>query len=187
MTQLYLDQKIKKVKKVRRSLRIRLEILLFHEIRAESFYNIKNGSSITTSKSLSKNLSNENKHTLCFKRIGILIHVLSWTQNKHQCTAVQCLFSLLRCFNEFFDVTNANLFLTLEKDSAFINPLVVTSLTDLLKSRGGMICPPAPDSAGPGINRALLKITVLEITHGIKKHTVPENGCDFRMSTYDVY
>ena len=45
----------------------------------------------------------------------------------------------------------------------------------------------SPDSAGPSINRALLEITVLEITHGIKKHTVPENGCDFRMSTYDVY
>ena len=45
---------------------------------AEVFYNVKNRSSfITTSKSSSKNLSNENKHTLCFQRIGILIHVLS--------------------------------------------------------------------------------------------------------------
>ena len=40
-------------------------------------YNVKNGSSIITSKSWSKNLSNENKRTLCFQRIGILIHVLS--------------------------------------------------------------------------------------------------------------
>ena len=35
------------------------------DIRAESFYNVKNGSSIITSKSSSKNLSNENKHW-CF-------------------------------------------------------------------------------------------------------------------------
>ena len=55
---------------------------------AESFYNVKNGSSIITSKSSPKNLSNENKHTLCFQRIGILIHILSWRQQKHQCTAV---------------------------------------------------------------------------------------------------
>ena len=31
---------------------------------AESFYNVKNGLSFITSKSLSKNLSNENKHTM---------------------------------------------------------------------------------------------------------------------------
>ena len=31
---------------------------------AESFYNVKNGLSIIMSKSMSKNLSNENKHTL---------------------------------------------------------------------------------------------------------------------------
>ena len=53
---------------------------------AESFYNTKNGSSIITSKSLSRNLGNENKHTLCFQRIGILIHFLSWRQQKHQCS-----------------------------------------------------------------------------------------------------
>ena len=41
---------------------------------AEVFYNVKNGSSFTTSKSSSKNLSNENKHTLRFQRIGILIY-----------------------------------------------------------------------------------------------------------------
>ena len=35
------------------------------DIRAESFYNVKNESSIITSKSLSENLSNENKHW-CF-------------------------------------------------------------------------------------------------------------------------
>ena len=66
---------------------------------AESYYNVKNRSSIITSKSLSKNFSKENKHTLCFQRIGILIHVLSWRQQKHQ-----CLFSLLRFFDELFDV-----------------------------------------------------------------------------------
>jgi len=49
---------------------------------AESFCKVKNRSSIIMSKSLSKNLSNENKHTLCFQRIGILFHVLSWRQQK---------------------------------------------------------------------------------------------------------
>ena len=34
---------------------------------AEVFYNVKNGSSFTTSKSSSKNLSNENKHSLFFQ------------------------------------------------------------------------------------------------------------------------
>ena len=45
--------------------------------KAQYFYNVKNGSSNITSKSSSKNLSNENIHTLCFQRIGILDHVLS--------------------------------------------------------------------------------------------------------------
>ena len=36
------------------------------ETIAEVFYNVKNGSSFITSKSSSKNLSNENKHTLMF-------------------------------------------------------------------------------------------------------------------------
>ena len=31
-----------------------------------------------------RNLSNE-KNTLCFQRIGILIHILSWRQQKQQC------------------------------------------------------------------------------------------------------
>ena len=53
-----------------------LDFPLF-KILAGSFYNVKNASSIITSKSSSKNLCNENKHTLCFQRIGILIHVLS--------------------------------------------------------------------------------------------------------------
>ena len=43
---------------------------------AEVFYKVKNGSSFIKSKSSSKNLSNENKHILCFQRIGILIQVL---------------------------------------------------------------------------------------------------------------
>ena len=37
-----------------------------NETIAESFYNVKNGSSFSTSKSISKNLSNENKNTLGF-------------------------------------------------------------------------------------------------------------------------
>ena len=45
--------------------------------KVQYFYNVKNGSSNITSKSSSKNLSNENIHTLCFQRIGILDHVLS--------------------------------------------------------------------------------------------------------------
>ena len=41
----------------------------------KSFYNVKNGSSIITSKSWSKNLGSENKH-------AFLIHILSWRQEK---------------------------------------------------------------------------------------------------------
>jgi len=47
---------------------------------------------VITSKSSSKNLSNVNKHTLCFQRIGIFIHFLSGKQQK------------LRFFDVFFDV-----------------------------------------------------------------------------------
>ena len=47
-------------------------------------------------------------NTLCFQRIGILVHILSWRQQKHQ-----CLFSLLRFFDELFDVINDDPFLTL--------------------------------------------------------------------------
>jgi hypothetical protein len=47
---------------------------------------------VITSKSSSKNLSNVNKHTLCFQRIGIFIHFLSGKQQK------------LRFFDLFFDV-----------------------------------------------------------------------------------
>ena len=50
-------------------------------IKRSLFTTSKNGSSIITS----KNLSNENKHTLCFQRIGNLDHVLSWRQLKHNC------------------------------------------------------------------------------------------------------
>ena len=60
--------------------------------KAESFYKVKNGLSFITSKSSSKNLSNVNKHTLCFQRIGIFIHFLSGKQQK------------LRFFDVFFDV-----------------------------------------------------------------------------------
>ena len=41
--------------------------------KAEVFYN---GSLFITSKSCSKNLSNETKHTLGFQRIGILIYAV---------------------------------------------------------------------------------------------------------------
>ena len=40
----------------------------FNDNHAESFYKVKNGSSFI----MSKNLSNENKHTLCLQRIHIL-------------------------------------------------------------------------------------------------------------------
>ena len=71
---------------------------------AESFYNVKNGSSIIAS----KNVSNENKHTLCFQRIGILIPFLCRRQQKHL-----YLFSLLRFFDELFDIIIDDSFLTL--------------------------------------------------------------------------
>ena len=51
---------------------------------SESFYYVKYGSSIITSKIL----SNENKKTGVSRKIvcfGILIHVLSWRQQKHMC------------------------------------------------------------------------------------------------------
>ena len=44
-------------------------------LKAESFYNIKNGSSIITSKSESKNLNNEKK---------LLVFLLSLRQNVNQ-------------------------------------------------------------------------------------------------------
>ena len=44
---------------------------------AGDFYNVRNESSFNMSKSSSKNLSNEDKHTLSFQRIGNLIHVLT--------------------------------------------------------------------------------------------------------------
>ena len=55
---------------------------------AESFYYVKYGSSIITSKIPSKIISNKNKKTGVSRKIvcfGILIHVLSWRQQKHQC------------------------------------------------------------------------------------------------------
>ena len=58
------------------------------------FYNVKNGLSFITSKSSSKNLSNENKNW--WKRGNIV-----------------CLFSFLRFFEKLFDVMNDGPFLTL--------------------------------------------------------------------------
>ena len=72
------------------------------------FYNVNNGSSCITSKISSKNLSNENIHTLGFQRIGILDHVLSWRQQNYH-----CLFSLLRFFDKLFEEIIDDLFFTL--------------------------------------------------------------------------
>ena len=69
-------------------------------ILAESSYHVKNGSSIIMSKSLSKNLSNENKNT------PENWHFFLTTRNQY-------LFSLLRLFDEIFDVIIDNPFLTL--------------------------------------------------------------------------
>ena len=76
-------------------------IWMLHLNCTQGFYNVRNGLSFITSKGLSKNFSNENKHTLCFQIICILIQVLSRRQQKHQ-----CLSSLLRFFGELFDVIN---------------------------------------------------------------------------------
>ena len=65
---------------------IRADSILRHISRVFSY--VKHGSSIITSKILSKILSNENRKTgvarniVCF---GILIQVLSWRHQKHQC------------------------------------------------------------------------------------------------------
>ena len=55
----------------------------FLSVLAEVLYNVKNGSPFITSKSSSKNLSYENKHSLFFQRIGIFFHILSGSQQKH--------------------------------------------------------------------------------------------------------
>jgi hypothetical protein len=57
-------------------------ILYANLLTAESFYYVKYGSSIITSKVLQKTLSNEDIKTVCF---GISIHVLSWRQQRHKC------------------------------------------------------------------------------------------------------
>ena len=52
-------------------------VLLFEKLaikyakvsKAESFYDVKNGSSTITSKSSSKNLGNENKHTMSLENL----------------------------------------------------------------------------------------------------------------------
>ena len=80
----------------------------FMNIRAGVFYNVKKGSSFIASKSSSKNVSNE-KNPWCFcclqDKTLIKMPVL-W---KHRVS----LFSLLRFFDELFDVINDNPFLTL--------------------------------------------------------------------------
>ena len=53
----------------------------------KSFYYIKYGLSVITSKIPSKIISNKNKKTCVSRKIvcfGILIHVLSWRRQKHQ-------------------------------------------------------------------------------------------------------
>ena len=55
-------------------------------LKAESFYYVRYGSSIIImSKIPSKILNNENIKTAVSRKIGILVHVLSWRQQKHQC------------------------------------------------------------------------------------------------------
>ena len=66
---------------------------------AETFYYVEYGSSIITSKIPSKILSNENKKTGVSRKIvcfGVLIHVLSWRQQKRQCL----------CFHYWYLLTN---------------------------------------------------------------------------------
>ena len=79
-------------------------VLTRNNRKAGVFYNVKTGSSFITSKSSSENLSNQNKHFWWYYKIvnfGILIHVLSWRQQKHK-----CLLWLLRFSDEPFDAIN---------------------------------------------------------------------------------
>ena len=75
-------------------------------ILAGVFYNVKNRLSFIASKSLSKNLSNENKHTMFQENWHFNLRFVLKT------VKYQCLFSLLRFFDNFFDLIN-DLFLTL--------------------------------------------------------------------------
>ena len=63
--------------------------------------------SIITSENWSENLSNENKHSVFPVHFGILIHFLSWRQQKHQ-----CLFLLLRFSDQFSDIIIDGQYLT---------------------------------------------------------------------------
>ena len=67
-------------------------LLPFQETLAESFYYVKYGLWIITSKILSKILSNEKKKGVSRKIVcfGILIHVLSWRQQKCQYLCFNC-------------------------------------------------------------------------------------------------
>ena len=76
--------------------------------KAESFYNVKSGSSFIMSKSLSKNLSNENKQWyFCY------LQDKTWSKMPILLKHRVCIFSLLRFSDELFDVIFDNLFLTL--------------------------------------------------------------------------
>ena len=81
---------------------------------AESFYNVKYGSSIITSESLWENLSKENKHwCFCCLKDKTRIKMPKSTGN------TECLFSLLRFSDDkLFDITIDDPYLTLKKDSA---------------------------------------------------------------------
>ena len=68
-------------------------------ILAGVFYNVKNGSSFITSKSSSKNLSNENKHC-CF----CCLQNKSWIEMPKWTGITECLFSLLRFSGGLSDV-----------------------------------------------------------------------------------
>ena len=67
---------------------------------AESFYYINYRLSIITSK-VCQTISVMREITLKIVNFDVLIHILSWRQQKHL-----CLFSLLRLFDQLFDVLN---------------------------------------------------------------------------------
>ena len=83
--------------------------LKWFDKKEEVFYGASYWSPIITSKNSSENLSNQKNSFDDNKKIvhfGILIHVLSWRQQKLEKTVqkYKCLLWLLRVSDEFFDV-----------------------------------------------------------------------------------
>ena len=81
-------------------------------------YNVKNGSPFITSKSSSKNLSNSSVF-VDFQTKCVIICQFSRKSGR-----IECLFSLLRFFDELFDVINGDPFLTLYKTSAVVHEIL---------------------------------------------------------------